>query len=132
MAMHGTDMSQISDWGDMVEPDVWYHVRIAKVTEDVSTTSGEGIVKMSLKIQDEPYVGRVIPDNPSLQTHALFKLKAYYKACEYFPGPEGHDPEQLLDRECFVRPSIRKLGGEDRYDIKPHHIKPFREGRPQK
>lgn len=131
MALHAENMNQVQDWGESVPPDTWYHVRISKVEEKESTT-GNPKVQLVLKVQDEPFVGRTIPDSPSLQAHALMKIKAYYTACEYFPGPEGHDPEMLLDRECFVKPTEQMLQGEKRLDIKPHHIKSLRDGRPQK
>jgi hypothetical protein len=132
MALHQEDMTKVQDWGENPEPNVWYHVRISKIEEGVSANSGEGVVKMNLKIQDEPYVGRIIFDNPSLQPQALAKLKAYYKACDYLPGPEGHDPETLLNRECYVKPEMKMYQGEQRLDIKPHNIRSLREGRPQK
>lgn len=131
MALHTENMAEIKDSGEMVPEKFWYHVRISKAEEGVSSTGGP-VVKLNLKIQDEPNIGRVIPDTASLQPQALFKLKAYYTACDYTPGAEGHDPEQLLDRECFVKPTIRLYEGEQRYDIAPHHIKPLRDGRPQK
>jgi hypothetical protein len=132
MALHAENMNEVQSNTEMVPVDVWYHVRISKAEEGVSNTSGEPTVKLNLKIQDEPHIGRIIPDTASLQKHALFKLKAYYVATEYTPGSEGHDPEQLLDRECFVKPSSRMVEGTPMYDIKPHHIKSLRDGRPQR
>ena len=131
MTIHTDNMEKVQDWGENPPADTWYHVRISKVEEVLSKMSGEPTVNLSLKILDEPYVGRVIFDTASLQPHALFKLKAYYGACEYFPSAEGHDPEQLLDRECYVKPLGKIYQGEARLDIKPFNIKPVRGGRPQ-
>lgn len=131
MALHTEDMNKVQDWGENPPPDVWYHVRVAKVEEKNSENSGQPAVYIQLKIKDEPLIGRVILDNCSLQAHALAKLKAYYSACDYHPGPEGHDPEQLLDRECFVRPNGKIMNGESRLEVKPHNIKPLSSGRPQ-
>lgn len=133
MALHMEEMNDVKVGGEQVDMDKWYHVRFSSVEEATSENSGEPVVKFKLKIQDEPFVGRVIPDFASLQPHALFKLKAYYEACEYFPERgQGHDPEKLLDRECYVKVTSKVYQGETRTDIKPHHIKPLREGRPQK
>lgn len=101
MALHTENMSNVQAPGDL-KPEGWYHVRVAKVTEKESST-GNPIVELHLKInQPESMVGQMLFDRPSLQAHALFSLKAYYKAMNYNPGPEGHDPEKLLDAEFWV------------------------------
>ena len=130
MALHTENMNEVKSGQELI-PEGWYHIRVAKVEETTSSTGGP-VVKMNLKIQDEAFIGRIIPVMASLQAQALFTLKAFYEACEYHPGPEGHDPEQLLDRECFVKVTHKMLEGEQRTDVKAHHIKPLREGRPQK
>jgi hypothetical protein len=131
MALHTDNMEKVQDWGENPPPDIWYHVRIVKAEEGLSKESNEPVVNLHLKIQDEPYIGRVMFDSVSLQKHALFKLKAYYGACEYYPAETGHDPDQLLDRECYVKPLGKMHKGESRLDIKPFNIKPLRGGRPQ-
>lgn len=134
MALHTDDMEKVQDWGENPPPDQWYHVRFKKVEEKPSANSGEPTAYFQLSIQEEPYVGRVILDLASLQPHALAKLKAYYKACEVdqaFSGG-GHDPEWLLDRECYVKPSGKIVNNENRLEVKPHNIAPLREGKPQK
>lgn len=131
MTIHRDNMNEVPDWGENVPPDTWYHVRVAKVEEKASANSGEPTAYFQLKVLDEPYVGRVILDNASLAKHALGKIKNYYKATDYFPGPEGHDPEQLLDRECYVKPTGRVYKGGARLEIAPHNIRSVRDGRPQ-
>lgn len=129
MAQHMEDMSQVPDPGEVV-PEGWYHVRIAKVEEATSDNSGSPMVKLNLKIQTEgPAMGRVIADNCSLQPHALFKLKGYYNAVGYKPAPgQGHDPDHLLDGECFVYVAHKVYEGQTRTDIAPYMIKSLQEG----
>lgn len=131
MAMHSDNMDSVKDQNENPTQGIWYHVKVTKVEEAVSKESNSPIIKLQLKIQDEPFVGRLLFANPSLQAHALFNLKAYYTGAEYFPGPEGHDPEKLLDREFYVKPTGKVVGGEERLEIKAHNIKPLRNGRPQ-
>lgn len=131
MALHAENMLEVKSQGESVEVNKWYHVRVSKVEERTSGT-GNATVLLLLKVQDEPFVGRTIPVICSLQPQALFSLKAFYEACEYTPGAEGHDPEQLLDRECFVKATEKIVDGEPRIDIKSYNIKPLRDGRPQK
>ena len=122
------DMSQIPAPTDRVD-EGWYHVRITSVTEDVSRTKGEPVVKLLMKIQTEgPMLGRVIPDSPSLQPQALFKLKGYYKAVNYNPGPEGHDPEKLLDGELYVYVEHGTYEGNPTLNIPPWSIRSLQEG----
>src|SRR5215475_8471457 len=102
MTMLQDDMSHVPNPTDAV-PEGSYRVRITKVDVTVSDTSQQPCVKLLMKVQDEgESLGRTVPDTASLQKHALFKLKAYYNAIGYRPGPEGHDPEKLLDGECYV------------------------------
>lgn len=103
MALRKDDMSTVQKWGDPL-PKGSYQFRIEKVEEKISDSSGSPVVWLYLKCQEEPYVGRTVVDIVSLQPHALAKLKAYYEAIDYTPGPEGHDPETLLNKElyCYV------------------------------
>lgn len=128
MAVHTEDMSQVAAPTDRVD-EGWYHVRISSVKEDVSQTAGEPIVKLLLKVQNEgPMLGRTIPDNCSLQPQALFKLKGYYKAINYNPGPEGHDPEKLLDGECYVYVQHDTYQGNPTLKVPPYSIRSLNEG----
>src|SRR4051812_15400255 len=96
------DMTKVSVGGD-VPPEGSYRVRVSKVDDTQLSKKNEPKVELQLKIQDEgESFGRVIFDNASLQPQALFKLKAYYNAVGYNPGPEGHDPMTLLDKEMYV------------------------------
>jgi hypothetical protein len=75
----------------------------------------------------------MIFDVCSLQAHALFKLKAYYTAVGYKPAPgQGHDPDHLLDGECWVYAEHKVYDGATRIDIKPYAIKSLQEGPTQK
>ena len=128
------DMSKVSD-SDLMEEGT-YHVRISQVkcfddngNQLVSKTSGEPIIELTLKVQDEgPFLGRTFKDKPSLQPQALFKLKAYYKAIGYMPGPEGHDPDKLLDGECYVHVTPGSYQGMPVLNIPPYSISSMHEG----
>jgi hypothetical protein len=122
------DMSHVPAPSDRVD-EGWYHVRISKAEVTVSATSNEPVVKLQLKIQgDGPMLGRIVPDNASLQSHALFKLKGYYKAVGYNPGAEGHDPEKLLDCECYVYVQHGTYQGNPTINIPPFSIRSLQEG----
>src|SRR5438477_9919463 len=121
------DMTKVEKWGD-VAPEGWYRVRIQKGEERISKESNEPMWALWLISQSEPHVGRVLFDMPSLQPHALAKLKAYYEAVGYQPGPEGHDPERLNGQELFVKIDHEVYQGEKRAKIAPYNIKSLTEG----
>lgn len=106
--LHTTDMSQVADQGE-VQDEGAYLVRVSQVqeTDDAGealkgSTGGEKVVFV-LKIQDEgKWLGSVVKIHASLQSHALFNLKAIYSACGYKPGAEGHDPQSVLDGEFYI------------------------------
>jgi len=126
--MLNDDMSQVAAPSDRVD-EGWYHVRISKVEIGVSDSTQSPVVKLQLKIQtDGNMLGRIVPDNASLQSHALFKLKGYYKAIGYNPGREGHDPEKLLDCECFVYVQHGSYQGNPVVNIPPYSIRSLQEG----
>lgn len=123
MAVYQQDMSQIAAPTDRVD-EGWYRVRISRVEETTSKESGQPVVKLLHKIQSEgKMLGRTVPDTASLQSQALFKLKAYYEAIGYKPGPEGHDPQRLLDGECYVYVSHGMYQGNPTIDIPPYSIR---------
>lgn len=129
MSVHtDVDINDVPNPGELPE-EGWYHVRIAKVTEGESTT-GNPKVDLQLKIQNEgPNTGRMIFDTLSLQAHALFALKAYYNAVGYKPARgQGHDPDNLLDCELWVKYDHKMVDGNPRGDIKSHNIKSLVEG----
>jgi len=121
------DMSKVEKWGD-VPAEGWYRVRVEKGEERSSKESDEPMWMIWLKVQNEPHVGRLIMDMPSLQPHALAKLKAYYEAVGYQPGPEGNDPERLNGGELFVKVDHEVYKGEKRAKIAPYNIKSLTEG----
>lgn len=125
--MLNDDMSQVAAPSELVD-EGWYHVRISKVEVGVSEKNFP-VVKLQLKIQSEgKMLGRVIMDNASLQSHALFKLKGYYKAIGYNPGREGHDPEKLLDGECYVYAAHGSYNGQPNINVPPYSIRSMQEG----
>jgi len=138
--MKRTDnMNDVQDWGELV-PEQWYHVRVAKVKDTMldaannevpmlSKESNEPICQLNLAIQDEPFVGRVIVDTPSLQPHALSKMKRYYSKAGVGILPDGgHDPQLLLDAELYVKVTHEVFKGDKRSKITPFNIRGMMEG----
>lgn len=130
MTKHSDDMSGVSKWGDPL-PKGSYHFRIEKVEERTSELSGNPVVRLHLKCQEEPFVGRVVVDDVSLQKQALAKLKAYYEAVDYNPGPEGHDPETLLGKELFVYVDQDVWDGVTRNKVPPFGPRHMMKGKHQ-
>jgi len=127
MPMYNQDMGKVEKFGDVM-PEGWYRVRVEKGEARQSKESDQPTWALWLKVQNEPFVGRVIFDQPSLQPHALQKLKAYYVAVGYAPGPEGHDPERLNGGELFVKVTHETYQGEKRAKIAPFDIRSLNEG----
>lgn len=125
------DMTNVQKWGEQVPAPAWYHVRVKSSTVgDSKETPGAQTVHLIMICQEEPFIGKAINDFPSLQAHALAKLKAYYLAVDYNPGPEGHDPSILVDKEFFVHVSEEVYKGEKRVKVDPWGIRSMREGKP--
>lgn len=128
MALLTDDMSTVPNPTDAVDEGS-YHVRISKVEQGLSETTQNPVVKLQMKIQDQgPMFGRIVPDTASLQSHALFKLKGYYTSVGYKPGPEGHDPEKLLDGECYINVEHSTYQGKPTLNIPPWSIRSLQEG----
>lgn len=128
MALRQDNMQTVSKWGDPL-PKGSYHFRITKVEEGTSTTSNEPMVTVTLTCQEEPHVGRTILDFVSLQKHALAKLKAYYEAVDYNPGPEGHDPAELLNKELYCYLDQDVYQGNTRNKVPPFGPRNLRLGK---
>jgi uncharacterized protein DUF669 len=122
------DMSQVPSPTEAVEEGS-YHVRITQAEVTTSKENNMPCVKLLMKVQDEgKMLGRTIPDTASLQSHALFKLKGYYNAVGYKPGPEGHDPSKLVDGECYVNVEHATYQGKPTINIPPWSIRSLQEG----
>jgi hypothetical protein len=86
---------------------------------------------LQLSVQEEPYVGTLVFDEPSLQAHALAKLKAYYKSTGKGIAEDGSDdPEELLDGECYVKIEHEVYNNQVRMKVPPYGIKPLADGKP--
>lgn len=129
MVMLTQDLSNVPAPGETPAKG-WYQVRVAKVEVTTSQNSGNQMVQLDLKIQqpDNGFLGRNLRDFLSLQPHALFKLKAYYEAIGYKPGPEGHDPEKLLDAELWVYGEPEVYQGQTNFKILPWSIRSLQAG----
>jgi hypothetical protein len=129
MALHqDTDMSTIPAPDDLV-PEGAYLFRVSKA-EEKDSEAGKPMVVYSLKIQDDgPAFGRQVTVFASLAPTALMTIKGMYKACGYNPGPEGHDPEAIIDQELYgtVTHEIGK-DGVSRAVIKPYTFKSLQDG----
>jgi hypothetical protein len=130
-------MEHVQKWGEVI-PEGWYHVRIASAIdkkEDGSPLLSEGKnqpkCSLSLLVQEEPYVGARVLDEPSLQPQALAKLKAYYDATGKGIFEDGSDdPEELVNGECYILVKHEVYQGVNRMKIPPYGIKPLSDGKP--
>jgi len=131
MTRQNRNIANVEDWGEVL-PEGWYHVRITKVEERTSESSGEPVAMISMKVQEEPFTGRLINDFASLQAHALAKLKSYYKATGQGIFEDGSDdPEALVDGECYVNVSHDMYKNQKRLRIAPWGVKSILEGKPE-
>jgi len=125
--MYTENMQDVPAPGDLV-PEGSYKVRCSKVSEETSSTNKPMIV-FDFKIQDEgPAFGRPVRVWASLQANALFTLKGIYKAAGYNPGPEGHDPEKVLDAELYLSVQHEVYQGVERMKVPPYSFRSLIEG----
>lgn len=123
----GQTFDNIPDFGELL-PEGFYHVRVDKVEDGLSKESNNPQTKLWLKVQNEPFVGRVLADFASHQTDALFKLKAYFKACglmDQIKQQGGWDSEWLVGKELIVQVVHDVYKGDTRSKIPPFGIKPL-------
>lgn len=124
----GQDMSTVAAFGEAL-PEGWYRGRISEVSvEDSKNSPGEKTLHVTLVCQDEPHVGRQLRDFPSLKASALGKLKNYYKAIGYNPGPEGHDPDKLVGCEVYFKVEHEVYQGETKAKIPGYGIRAINDG----
>lgn len=128
------NMQNIAAPGDC-KPEQWYQVRVSEVVEtddagnQLVSTKGGPIIVLKLKIQQpSDMIGQYLFDRPSLQAHALYSLKAYYKAAGYNPGSEGHDPQKLVDTELWVYNENDVYEGVKRDKIPAWSIRSLQDG----
>lgn len=139
------DMNNVALMGD--QPDTGsYLFRISEVKEtneageQLLSNKGEPKVIFVCKIQTEgKFLGTPVQIHASLQPHALGTVKAVYTACGYKPGPEGHDPQSVLDGEFYgygeKKPYKDEASGETRdgFNIAPWNITSVAQGpKPQR
>lgn len=123
MATRNTNMNQVAGYGDILAEGC-YHFRINKVEDD-----GANLVHIHSVCQTEPFVGRNVRDRIEMDNSiGLSKLKSYYKACGYEPGPEGHDPENINGGEFFAVVVHNPHKGNTYANIAPWSIKSLQEG----
>lgn len=130
MTRQNRNIADVQKWGDVL-PEGWAKVRIAKAEEGMSKSSNQPMVNLTHVIQDEPFVGRYVFDNPSLQPHALAKLKAYYEATGQGMYEDGSDdPEALKDGECLILVEHEMYQGKQMAKIPPYGIRSIQDGIP--
>lgn len=128
MAMYTDNMAEVPAPDDLI-PEGSYHVRVSSVKEEISKNSGEPKIVFTCKIQDEgPAFGRQVQIHASLKPSALFTLKGVYKACGYNPGPEGHDPEMVLDSEFYLTVVHGIYEGNKTVNVPPYSMKSLTDG----
>lgn len=94
-----------------------YRVRIAAVEQKTSQTSGQPYLKFQLEVSDGEYQGRKLFANASLQSHALFTLKAILEACGAGWEEDGIDTEDILGREMLVEVNISDYNGKETNEV---------------
>jgi hypothetical protein len=134
-------MQDVAAEGEVPEKGT-YLVRVSEVVETdkdgnpLLSAKGEPKIIVKSKIQDEgKFFGHTIAQHVSLQPHALRGLKAIYTACGYMPGPEGHDPQQILDSTFYVYGEPQDLDTDNgtikTFNIAPWNIKSVQDGPPK-
>lgn len=123
MAFKSQNLNQVAAYGDQVAEGC-YHFRVDKLQD-----TEKDVWLMYLKVQTEPFVGRSVRErfDDTNQT-SLAKMKSYYKACGYEPGPEGHDPEHILGGEFYAVVTHNTSGGTTYANIAPWSIRSIQEG----
>jgi hypothetical protein len=120
-------MEEVQAAGELV-PEGIYHVRVSSVSEEMSKQN-KPMVVVDFKIQSEGIsYGRNVRVWASLEKNALFTLKSMYKAAGYNPGPEGHDPESLLDAEMYLQVTHGMYNGAPSMNVPPYSFKPLTSG----
>lgn len=124
MTTYSDNMDQVSEAGALV-PEGAYQFRVSKVDEKVGE-DGTVTIAVNCKIQTEgPAFGEQVFLNCGLKDFGLRVLKTLYSATGYKPGPEGHDPQRLIDGE-FKATVVHKLYQGTTYaNIVPASIKPL-------
>ncbi len=121
--MYSQNMSAVAGYGDAI-PEGSYRWRVSKIDKHDDTT-----FTIWSKCQTEPMVGRSVPDNIDLTNPtSLSKLKSYYKACGYEPGPEGHDPDSIMDAEFFSVVKHAQSKGQTYANLAPWSFRSLQEG----
>lgn len=121
--------NDVPDFGELL-PEGFYHVRVEKVEDKESKESGNMQTQLWLKVQNEPFVGRVIPDFASHQPQALFKMKAYFKAAglmDRVAQAGSWESEWLVGTEFYVQITHDTYKGEKRMKVPPFGIKALTE-----
>jgi len=119
------NMQTVAALGDLL-PEGWYHFRV----KHVEYKTEEQRVLIQLASQEEGTTGRIAFDNPQVNhPMGLSKLKAYYTAVGYNPGPEGHDPEKILDGELYAY-IVHNTDGDKKYaNVAPWSIRSTQQGK---
>lgn len=129
MARHAEDVVNAPDFGEVL-PEGWYHVRVKKVEEGLSKESQNPVCNITMIVQNEPFVGRPAFDPVSLQSHALSKIKAYFKASglmDRIKQENSWDTDWLMDKEFYVQIVHDTYQGQIRGKIPPWGIKALTE-----
>ena len=123
MTTYSDDLTNVPGAGELV-PEGQYSFRVSKVDEKVSDDDGSVSFGVQCKIQTEgPAFGETVFLNVGLKDFGLRVLKSLYVAIGYKPGPEGHDPQRLVDGE-FKGTVVHKVYQGNTYaNIAPASIK---------
>lgn len=124
MTTYNDNMEEVAAPDELV-PEGIYHVRVSEVKEETSD-KGNPMLVFTFKIQNEgPAFGRTVRIWASLLPNALFTLKGIYKACGYNPGQGGHDPQNTIDCELYLKVVHQLYKGNPAINIPPWSLKPL-------
>jgi len=122
MTLFRDNMETIPEAGVVVD-EGQYRFRISKVDEKVNEDTGAVTIAVQCKIQDEgTWLGETVFLNCSLEKFGLRVLKTLYAATGYKPGPDGHDPTELVDREFRGTVVHKDYKGQTFANITPQSI----------
>lgn len=126
MALYRDNMESVPDATEIVAEGE-YHFRISKVTEKV-LDDGKEQIALQCKVQNEgPMCGESVFLNTGLEGFGLRVLKTVYEKTGYRPGPSGHDPQMVLDREFVATVVHKDYKGVTYANINPQSIRSLME-----
>jgi len=103
--------------GDLI-PEGRHLARIDKVEEKVSEKSGKSYWAVTYTLQDEPYTGRQVWGNCSLEPRALWKLRMLAESIGIdLTGRDDLDADELVNQEVGIVITHETYEGKERVRV---------------